>query len=42
MVEAARAEARRMVEDEAVLRNPAYSQVLQRASALWKTNVEWS
>lgn len=42
MVEAARAEARRMVEDEGVLRDPAYRQVLQRASALWKTNIEWS
>lgn len=42
MVEAARAEARRIVENEAMLRNPAYGQVLQRASTLWRTDIEWS
>jgi len=42
MVEAARGEARRIVEQESVLHDPAYRQVLQRASSLWKTEIEWS
>ncbi len=41
-MEAARAEAQRLVRNERVLRDPRYAQVQERVITLWNTNVEWS
>jgi len=41
-MEAARAEAQRLVRNAGVLRDPHYAQIQERVTTLWNTNVEWS